>query len=487
MWNSTVHLMIRKAGERMEQSVSEALDAFLEAECTSWGVPGMALVMALRGEPAYRCLYGYRDVARRLPVTERTVFGVASVTKSVTALAVMLAQDHGKLSVDDPVVRWLPELQGVREARMRAVTVHHLLTHTAGFPGMAALFRARAESIRKDPDWRITAAEMPDPFEVAPIRDVSGLMAVLKELDFRFLGNPGTVFNYSNEGYALLQEILERATGKSFLEFVQQRIFDPLGIRSAVFRTADLSRMRDVTELYAARAEDGHRIVFHSPVWWDVGDIYSNGSMKIHMADLLRYLEVYRCHGEVDGVRILSEDGWKRMTARHVQTPTGRGYGYGLHVDEHHGVNLLSHSGGIKGVSADVVVAPEAGITVAAAANVAGVPVSQWTLAALNAALGLPLDARVVDYPIQMETAGEDTGLAEYEGLYRSEEGGRAVAETAGGELWITQRGQRTRLYPYAEDGFADATRTLAVRFLRDARGQVWGLFTGVRVLLKSS
>ncbi len=108
---------------------------------------------AQNGETIFQHMHGYRDVAQQLPVTPNTVFGVASVTKSVTALSIMHAQDKGLLSVNDPIVHWLPELKHLQNRYIDEVTIHHLLTHTAGFPGMPAVHLARVNSVRRDQDW----------------------------------------------------------------------------------------------------------------------------------------------------------------------------------------------------------------------------------------------------------------------------------------------------------------------------------------------
>ncbi len=445
-------------------------------------IPGLAFGLAVDGRPVVETGFGWRDVVRQLPVTPDTVFGAASLTKSMTALAVMLLQEEGRLSVEDPVVRWLPELRLPRMDWGRRITIHHLLTHTSGLPGMRALFHARAGSIRQDPNkHRLGLVADPDTLEL--IRTYEDLMALMARSEFQLLGPPGACFNYSNEGYALLQGIIERAGGQPFLTVVQERVLDPLGMTRSVFRTADLEQLENVTELYASVVEDGKKQVFHAPVWWDVAQIYTNGSLKSTVRDLLRYLEVFRCGGTVDGVRILSPESVRRMTTAHVTTPLGRGYGYGLHVQGgYHGVTLVGHSGGIKGVSAHMWAAPERGITVVALANLAGVPAEEAATAGVNAALGLPLETRPYQYP---EHPMEPEKLARFAGLYRSEEGGMVRVVWLKDGLYLDTMGQLLPTCPWAEDGVVTRDGTTPVRFLQNEDGVVTGLFMGVRVLRK--
>jgi CubicO group peptidase (beta-lactamase class C family) len=443
-------------------------------------IPGLALAVARNGETVFAEGFGHRDVERQLPVTPETVFGCASVTKSFTALAIMQLEDAGRLSVDDPVAKWLPEFKVPNPGWGQQITIHHFLTHTSGLPGMKALYHARAGSIRRDPNAsRLGVAY--DPFQAEVIATCDELMALIARGEFELLGPPGAWFNYSNEGFALLQAIIERASGLPFLQYMQERVLGPLGMERSCFLTADLERFPEVTELYGSAMEEGQKAVFHAPVWWEVGRIYTNGSLKSNVGDLLRYLEVYRCGGTAAGRRILSAAAVRKMTHPHVQLPTGRQYGYGLDVHPgYHGVTLVGHSGGIKGVSAHVSVAMEAGITVAALANLQNVPTDEATLAATNALLGLPLSERKLTYP---EAAVAPEALARYAGLYRSVEGGAARIHLREGRLWLEQAGVTVPTRPFAEDGVVTLDGSTPVRFLARKGGELFGLFLGSRIL----
>src|SRR5690625_2770337 len=126
-----------------------SLDQVLTKKCQEAKIPGMALVVAKDGKPIFEKYYGYRDVEKKLPVNGETVFGIASITKSFTTLAVMQLADKGKLSIFDPVIKWLPEFTLVDDTLTPLVTIHHLMTHTTGLPGLPLVHQARATSIRK--------------------------------------------------------------------------------------------------------------------------------------------------------------------------------------------------------------------------------------------------------------------------------------------------------------------------------------------------
>lgn len=445
-------------------------------------IPGMAVAIAKDGHLLYESGFGYRNVARALPVTPDTLFGVASVTKSFAALAIMQLADAGKLSVDDPVVKWLPEFRVPDRVANEQITIHHFLTHTSGLPGLSAVYHARAGSIRRDPDAQRLGVPY-DPFQVEPIQTYEELMDLIARADFRLLGKPGAYFNYSNEGYALLQGIIERASGAPILRYLQERILEPIGMSHSTFLTSDLTRFPRVTELYSSSQESGRKVVFHSPTWWDVGAIYTNGSLKSTVQDLVKYLQIYRTGGVAGSQRIVSEQAIRQMTTPHVILPTGRAYGYGLDIQQnYHGVTLVGHGGGIKGVSSHIMIAPEQGFSVAVLTNLAGVPAEEVAIGAVNAWLGLPPGAPRREYPA---FAASLQTLAECEGNYRSDEGEAAQVALVNGALQVQSAGQTLVTRPYQVDGVVTADGRMPMRFLRGGDGRIFGLFIGSRVLTR--
>lgn len=445
-------------------------------------IPGLAAATAARGRVRLAEGFGHRDQAAGLPVTPDTLFGVASVTKSMAALAIMQLQDGGRLDVHQPVRRWLPELRGPNPDWMKAMTIHHFLTHTSGLPGMRPMFHARAGSIRRDPDWRRLGL-VADPHRIKVIQTYQELMELMAETEYELLGPPGTCFNYSNEAYGLLQGIIERASGRPFLEYMQERILDPLGMERSTFRVADLPRMAPVTELYAAEVVDGRPEPFHSPAWWDTGLMYTNGALKSTVLDLLGYLEVYRCGGESEGGQIVSGRAIAQMTAPQVTMPNGAHYGYGLQVDpDFPGGPLIGHSGGIKGVSAHIQVAMGAGLTAAAIANLNSFPVEPVTQGLINLQTGRPWEAPAGE-PVFAEL--DVAAAADLPGTYRSQEGVGARVDLADGQLLITVGGLALPARPCGPDQFLLEQTGLRVRFMRSPAGTVSALFLGARVLPK--
>jgi CubicO group peptidase (beta-lactamase class C family) len=345
--------------------------------------PGLALAVARDGEPTYFHGFGYRNLAQQLPVTAETVFGVASVTKSVTCLAIMQLADRGRLAVSDPVVKWLPEFRVPHPEWSRQITIRHLMTHSSGLPDLPCMLRAMAGSVRRDPDWQRLGFPL-DPQSLDPIRTYEELLRALSETEYQLLGAPGAGFHYNNEGYGLLQGIIERAAGQDFLTYALENILDPIGMTHSTFRVGQLARFPEVAELYAAE----EREVFHAPAWWDYAEIYTSSTLKASAGDLLKYLEVYRTGGMAGSVRILSEGAVRQMMTPHVPRPNGGvPYGYGLDVETSpYGFTIVSHWGSSKGIASYVGLIPELGLTAVALSNLSGFGIQGVGRAALECA-----------------------------------------------------------------------------------------------------
>lgn len=458
------------------QEIRDSLDNTLQEICDSEKIPGMALIVSQNGEREFEKMYGFRDKERKLPVTADTLFGVASITKSVVALAIMQLEDEGKLSVDDPVVHWLSEFKLPQSTYTERITIHHLLTHTSGLPGLPAVHQARAESIMNDPDGEYLFGDIPRGNR--PVKTVIDVMEAMEKMDFSLLGAPGEVFNYSNEGYALLQEIIERASGKSFIPYVDAHILEPLGMNRSVFLTEDLIEKENVTELYAY-TKDKERQVFHSPVWWDVGDIYSNGSMKASVSDLMTYLDVYLLDGFANGNRIVSEKSIEKMTTPYITLPNGNQYGYGLQVQKKEGNRFVGHGGSIKGVSSNIQLAKDNGLAVCVLANIAEVDAEGLASTAMNQLLEIETDEVLPEYPMAI------ADLKNFTGHYQTLEGQEVHIASHEDRLYIEQDSGDIALRPCAMNEFVMQSGKKLV-FTVDNDQHVTGIFRGMRWLPKT-
>jgi CubicO group peptidase (beta-lactamase class C family) len=352
--------MSLKATEGTPTEWTRVFDAYAYEVLAQQRPPGLAVAATAGGHGAKEWGFGARDAEARLRVTADTVFGIASIAKPFTALAVLLLQERGALAVTDPVRKWLPEFRLRAEASRHAsiVTIHHLLTHTSGLPPEVTLPYARAGDLLRDPDigridlserLRARLAEMEARGEV--ISTYEELLDRLAREEVAPLGPPGRIFSYSGEGYALLAAIAEHVSGRAFPAFVHEHVLGPLGMTGTGFRpgTFDrLARSHPVAQLYttgyASPARQGEKALIASPAWCGSGRIYGHANMVSTVRDLLRFAEFLVGRGAVGGRRLAAPHMVEQMLTPHAPIPTGGFYGYGLFIHPgYYGGTLVEH------------------------------------------------------------------------------------------------------------------------------------------------
>lgn len=297
--------------------------------------PGCGIAVARDGEIVYSKGYGSANLDDRTPVTPLTVFDVASVTKQFTAASLtMLAQD-GKLSLDDDVRQWLPELPTYESP----VTLQHMIYHMSGLRDYLNLFPLAGRD-----DY--------SPISHANIRD---MMSRQEALNFQ----PGEQYAYSNTAYMLLAQVVERASGQSFGDFTQARIFDPLEMAASRMydNKAEIIPHRSVG--YAFN-DDGSARVVHNYNF----DVAGDGQLYSTMEDLLRWDNYL--HG------VTKPAIYERMlTEGELNNGEAIGYAQGLRLDEHRGFRRVGHSGSSWGFRTELVRYLDAGLSIAISCNFA--------------------------------------------------------------------------------------------------------------------
>ncbi|HJU07995.1 MAG TPA: serine hydrolase domain-containing protein [Rhodanobacteraceae bacterium] len=186
---------------------ADALDRLVVQTMRSSHIPGMSVAMLDHGHVVKLRGYGFADLESCVPATENTLFGIGSISKQMTAVGILTLVRDGKLSLDDPITKYLPEGKGAWDT----VRVRHLLTHTSGIPD---IYGDDAKFPSMHPD-RTTSPGTPD------------LVKFFAKSKLNFA--PGEDWAYSNTGYILLSVIAERVSGEPFPAFMRERVFVPLG------------------------------------------------------------------------------------------------------------------------------------------------------------------------------------------------------------------------------------------------------------------
>ncbi|PLR79840.1 hypothetical protein CVD25_09690 [Bacillus canaveralius] len=404
-------------------------------------IPGASVAIAQEGQIVYHKGFGFRNVEKSLPITEDTVFGIGSVTKSFTCVAIMQLQEAGKLNVLDPVVKYLPEFKVKDENALTEINIHHFMTHSSGLPPMSSLFYAMKRSMDIDPHADKYPGLDIEKKDHEPIDTYDQLMEFIANQEFELLGAPGTHFSYSNDAYALLGTIIERVSGISYEQYVYDHILNPCGMENSFFTIDEYQEYENITTCYVIDQSDGNKSVITAPVWWDSPSMRAAGFLKSTANDMLKYAEIFRNKGVVNEKRILTEESVNEMIKPHIQTQPGRFYGYGLMITpDYFGTLLVEHGGALKAIAAQMSILPEKGVSGVVLTNLAGAPASRIMQLAFNTYEGREVEATHITFE-EYNIAAEQLEL--YQGEYLSNEGMKLAIEIKdGAPILISQNGE---------------------------------------------
>jgi CubicO group peptidase (beta-lactamase class C family) len=298
--------------------------------------PGCAVGVAERGTIALRAGYGMADLERGMPVTADTVFESGSVAKQFTAMAILLLAQQGKISLDDPMRKYLPELPDYGAP----LTIRHVLSHVSGLR-----------------EWRLVAtfSGTPEGTYVLDNHDLLRIASKQRALNF----DPGTVWSYTNTGFNIATILIERAlgNGKTFGEFTREAIFEPLQMTHTRWRDDFRAVVPNRALAYAFRAEGW---IQDTPV----ENIIGAGGMLSTVGDWLLWNENFT-HAKVGGPEIVK----MQQTPAVLSSGKTISYAAGLTVGTFDGFREVSHGGSTGGYRTWLARYPDKGVSVAVMCN----------------------------------------------------------------------------------------------------------------------
>jgi len=385
------------------------MDQIVQSYATGQKFMGTTLV-AREGRVLFSKGYGYANLEWNIANTPDTKFRLGSLTKQFTAASILLLEERHKLSVDDPVKKYVPDAP----AAWDKITVRNLLTHTAGIPNFTGF-----PDYRKLEPFSTTAGEL-----VARFRD--------KPLDFQ----PGEKFNYSNSGFVLLGYMIEKITGESYEKFVTENLFQPLGMKDTGYDSN--------TKIIPRRAE-GYSVNPNGYVhagFIDMSVPHAAGALYSTTEDLLRWEQ------GLFGGKLLQSGSLQKMT-----TPFLSGYAFGLGVDIAGGHKRISHGGGIEGFNTVLEYYPEDKLTVVVLENSVGAaPPAEIAgkLAAIARGEAITLTSERKEITLSPDT------LRRHVGAYQMPNGGPVMLITLEGGQLMSKLGnqQPVSIYPETETHF---------------------------------
>lgn len=305
--------------DELRSEKRERLEDFISDQIADNNIPGMSIAIVEDDQVKYAKGFGARDLEDNLPATKDTLYGVASITKSFTAAAVMKLVEDGKLELNDTVSKYLPVKWG------DDVTIHNLLTHSSGMPSLG--FSEALIDRLIDMDERGISLSSLDDFYIH-----------LNSAENEIADEPGQRFFYFNSGYALLGQIIKEVTGMKHSEFVKENILKPLNMKRSRFA---YQKEGDIMTPYFMEEDQPKSTPY--PLR-EIG--HPGGGLLSSVSELANYLITNMNDGEFDGKQILKPSSLEQIHSRHINREVGD-YGYGWGIDGFKGKELIGHSGSI--------------------------------------------------------------------------------------------------------------------------------------------
>jgi CubicO group peptidase (beta-lactamase class C family) len=321
------------------QTLSPDVSAQVDKVFEKWNrtdSPGCALGVYKDGQIVYKHGYGMANLNDDVTITPETVFHVASMSKQFTAASILLLAQQGKLSLDDDVHKYIPELPDFGER----ITLRHLMHHTSGLRDQWALLELAG--------WRYSQDLITDD-------DVMSVLVRQKALNFK----PGEKFNYSNTGFTLLAIVVKRVSGMSFREFTTKNIFDPLGMTHTHFRDDHEEIVKHDALGYEQAGKD-------KPFRMSLTNFDTAGATSLHttVEDLQLWDENFY-HPRVGGITFIQQ----MLERGKLNSGELQDYASGLGIDTYKGLPTVGHGGADAGYRSDFTRFPDQHFSVAVLCN----------------------------------------------------------------------------------------------------------------------
>ncbi|PYT10295.1 MAG: hypothetical protein DMF60_00545, partial [Acidobacteria bacterium] len=461
-----------------QEAPSKDFDDYINKALKDWDVPGLAIAIVRNDQVVFARGYGIRKLGDSTAVDEKTMFAIGSSSKAFTSASIAMLMDEGKLKWDDPVSKYLPGFQLFDPYVSREISVRDLLCHRSGLE-------------RGDFLWYGT------PYSRDEI--VRRVRFLKPTWSFR------STFGYQNIMYLTAGQIVAGVSGKSWDDFIRDRIFKPLGMTSSNTSITDLKSSNDVATPHAKI--DGKVEIIP---WRNIDNIAAAGSINSNVVDMAQWVRLQLGEGAYKNQRLISSGGLKEMhtsqTVIRMEPPWSifysdahfLNYGLGWFLHDHRGRKVVEHGGNIDGMSALVAMIPEEKLGLVTLTNMNGTPLPG---ALASRVYDLYLGVQPKDYSAELfkiynafleqgkqaqkkieesRVKGTSPTLAldKYAGTYKDEMYGDAKVTIENGKLALTTPGFAGDLEHWNYDTFRVTWRARSlgkalVTFTLNAQGKV--------------
>lgn len=397
--------------------------------------PGACVLIAKNGKPAFREAFGMANLELGVAMRPDMVFEIGSMTKQFTAVAILMLLEEGKLSLTDEITRFLPDYP----THGHSITLHHLLTHTSGI-------RSYTGMEEWQPLWRkdLHPEELIDVFKDQP-------------MDFA----PGEKYLYNNSAYVILGYVIEKASGRSYADFLENRIFKPLKMENSCYG----SHSRLVNKRAAGYSREGEG--FRNAEYLSMTHPYAAGAILSNVDDLLKWQNALK-----NNILLREETLRKAFTGYTLNNGKPIHYGYGWMLNEIKGSPTLEHGGGIFGYTTNGIWLPDEDVYVVMLTNRDDQPPSDISTRLAALAIGKPYEGKGTGMEVPLQV------LEKYTGNYEFEDGALRAITIESGNLFSQRQGStRLLLVPESESHFAFGDSFTSIEFLPDGKGGFQAVF----------
>lgn len=417
----------------ISQTWEEQFDQMLEQQFSS-DIPGATVLVAKKGDIIYHKAFGMANMELDVPMETDMVFEIASITKQFTAVSILMLMEQGKLNLDDDITKFIKDYP----TNGHHISIHHLLTHTSGIKSYTSM-----ESWM--PIWRkdLQPMELIDFFKNEP-------------MDFV----PGEKWQYNNSAYFILGYIIEKASGQTYEEFVEQNIFKPLGMQS--------SRYGSQSEIIKKRAYGYQKNeAYVNAEYLSLTQPYAAGSLMSTVKDLFIWNRAIRTH------KLVKQESIELAFTNHALNNGEKiNYGYGWGLNEINGSPTIEHSGGIFGYSTNAIYLPNEDVFVAIYANCDCSETESVSTRMAAIAIKKP-------YPETKDLIAIDhSDLKKLVGIYDFTDGTSRLITIENNQLYSQLTGgSRFKIFPFKKNTFFFDNSFASIQF-KETEGQVEASFT---------
>lgn len=330
----------------------QGLDEYIQQAMKDWNVQGISVAIVKNGQVILSKGYGYRDTDKKLPVTSQTLFEIGSSTKAFTATAVCMLDDEGKIDLDKPVINYMPTFKMWDDYVTLNMTPRDLLTHRSGLPRHDLVWYG-TDKTRKELVEALRYLEPSKPFR--------------------------TTFQYQNMMFMTAGYLVEQVSGKTWEDFVKERIFTPLEMNNSNFSVTVMQASNDYSTGYNEEKDGSVKVIPYRPA----DAVGPAGTINSCSDDMAKWLVFQLGNGNYNGKQLLSESKIREMHTPFITVPSQpsgdvfySSYGLGWFITNYRGHTRVEHGGNIDGFSASVCLMPydSIGIVVLSNMNNSSIP-----------------------------------------------------------------------------------------------------------------